>query len=84
MLIGQCAEVKLTVEVTASGLSGTWPEHSAPANFFRCEAYVIIPILRMEKLRQEKPSTKHTVCLVWDVSVVDTQHNWEHPEFTPT
>lgn len=83
MLIGQCAEVKITVEVTASGLSGTWPEHSAPANFFRCEAYVIIPILRMEKLRQERAKYQ-TYCLVWDVSVVDTQHNLEHPEFTPT
>lgn len=62
MLIGQCAEVKITVEVKASGLSGTWPEHSAPANFFRCEAYVIIPILWMEKLRQERAKYQ-TYCL---------------------
>lgn len=65
MSVGLCGEVKLTARETKSGLHCCiWPEHFDHAKFFRCEAFIIIPIWQVEKLRQGR--AKYQMCsLVW-------------------
>lgn len=84
-----CGEAKPTARVTKSILyCFIWPEHFDPANFFRYEAFIVIPIWQVKKLRQGR--AKYEMCsLVWGCLTCGHPTRrlfryMKHPELTPT